>query len=145
MIRVEELCEVAAAASSGDAITNIMAKLSGEVNAELRNIGSKVMVNAHHIDRVSEQIATFLATKRGRLYIRTHFKKAVAEWVKQNAGLGADEVETRRKEIVSLLRDQLMDDKLTSIDKPLSEIEMVVGESGPHRRLHAAERVAGAT
>jgi hypothetical protein len=142
MAAVSALCSDALTATSGDEITRVMARISGEVNQELRNSGSMVTVNAHHIDRVSQQIATFVATKRGRLYLRARFRRDIAAWVQNHATLTGDALETARREIVGLLRDQLLDDRMTSLDEPMSEIEMVVAESGPHRRLHAAERAA---
>jgi hypothetical protein len=138
---INDLLDEALQARSGDEISRVMAKVSGAVNEHLKSAGSSVRVAAHHVDRVAEQVITFVNTKWGRLYIRKRYCDAIAKWVSDNAHLGADVVEKHRKEIVAELRNQLIDDMLTSLDEPLEEVDMVVATSGKHRALHAAERL----
>jgi hypothetical protein len=137
---IDNLLDAAVNTTTGDEITKLMAEVSGAVNEELKNAGSSVRVNAHHINRVSQEVPTFINTKRARLYLRKKYRDSIERWVKDNAHLAADVVAERRREIVSLLRDELLDDRLTSVERPLEEVDMVVGTSGKHRQLHAMEQ-----
>jgi hypothetical protein len=139
MDAINELLRGALEATTGDAITSIMARVSGVANEQLKNVNSQVRVNAHHITRVAKEVATFPKTRQGRFYIRKHWRDTIATWVKQNSHLPANVVEERRRAIVAELRSQLMDDSLTSIENPVKEIDMQVGTSGKHRQLHRLE------
>jgi hypothetical protein len=137
---VTSLLERALAATDGDRIFSLVRQAQGVVNALLRDQEIDIQLQAHHIERVSEHVETFVETKRGRLYIRAPYRRAVDEWINKSKGLSAKEKRERRAEMIGLLRDQLMDDRQVHFEETLEEVEIIIMTQHAHVRAHQAER-----
>ena len=136
MTAVNQLLDRAKGARAGSAISTAMSAVSAVTNRALESVGSPIRVNAHHVQKVSEFPGTFVSTRRGRLYMKKAIRSELDSWLSATPSRPKEEQE----EMVTLIRDQLMDDKHAGFEMPLEEIEMIVTTQQLHTRHHAKER-----
>lgn len=137
---VDGLLGEASEQRDGDRIYSKVRQAQGVVNSLLRQHQVDIQLQTHHIERVAENVDTFVETKRGRLYIPVRYKRAVEEWVSNLGGLSTSEIETQRRELVGLIRDQLLDDRRVHFEKKLEEINLAIVTREQHARIHREER-----
>ncbi len=135
---IDSVLKAALAETTGDGITNRMASVAGIANAALAQGNTGTVLNAHHVQQVAPNKATFPATGTKRQNIPREYKRAITAWERQQKKAGVKNLQSKKEELVGLLRQQLFDSKVTSTRKPLTMVDIIIATAQSHRAAHSA-------
>ena len=102
--------------------------------------GSRPVLVVHHEQEVAEHPDTFVETRLGRIYVPRGLRQQVRSRVQQVAGLTPAQREARYQELVTLIRQQILDDKRIGTEEVLREIDLVALTERAHVEVHRRRR-----
>ncbi|WP_148654453.1 phage tail protein [Paraburkholderia caribensis] len=139
MDTIGALGDKALAALDGDTISARMRSISGVANKQLEAVGAGKIINAHHVQKVAENRGTYPQTSRQRFKLKVEYEEMVEKWLGEmkKTGLSKTAIESKRKQLITLMKDQLFELEKDPSGQPILKlVDMVVTTEDAHVGLH---------